>query len=203
MLSCTAQAPSGRPSESPFRTAGFCNGRFWKILDERAKIDWLEAYENGVKYAAITFGDISSNQVMANKIRLLFPDGLTWGEVRIALDRFYDAPENGPISLPDALQIIVMKVVGLQQSAIDKHISDVRQLANKSQARRGRPLAPAINQDLAHYPRHLADHRPGSDPNSATFTGEKRAEVMARFSGFRHITPESTRVATDLLERFA
>ena len=81
----------------------------------------------------MTFGDISTAKIVTGKVELLFPAGLTWGEAKTALDRFYDPPENGPISVRDALQIIVMKVVGVQQSAIDKQISDVRQLAIKSQ----------------------------------------------------------------------
>lgn len=138
-LFCAAQVtPEQRPDSAPFRTAGFCNGRFWRLLDDQSKLAWVEAYSNGVTFAVfMTFsggpGDpaLPGESAIQAKIESLFPS-LTWGEVRTALDRFYDSPENGPIPVPEALQVLTMKVAGADQSAIDKRISAIRQIAIKS-----------------------------------------------------------------------
>jgi hypothetical protein len=143
VLSSAVQATSqGRSDSAPFKTAGYCNGRFWKLLDDEAKLNWIEAYSDGVTFAVMGIyissgGDTGASSATRAKIDStsrakldsFFPSGLTWGEVRTALDRFYDSPENGPIPVPSAVQVLTMKVAGVQQSAIDKRISYIRRVA--------------------------------------------------------------------------
>jgi len=135
-LSTAGQVSYGEQSDSASaRTGGFCNGRFWNVLDEQTKLAWVEAYSNGVTYAVLTTAvtergaDPSRDQAaVAAKIQSIFPS-LTWGEVRKALDRFCDSPENGPIPVPEAVRVLSMKVAGVPQAEIDKRIAHARKVA--------------------------------------------------------------------------
>jgi hypothetical protein len=136
-LSASGHVSYGQHSESgAARTGGFCNGRLWNVLDEQTKLAWLEAYSNGVTYALLTTAittrvNDAPSQVYASvsaKIESIFPS-LTWVEVRKALDRFYDSPENGPISMPEAVRVLSMKVAGVPQAEIDKRVAYMRQVA--------------------------------------------------------------------------
>jgi len=135
-LPSLAQLTSGQQSDSASaRTGGFCNGRFWNALDDQTKLAWVEAYSNGVTYALLTTAisargaDPSRDQeAVTARIQSIFPS-LTWGEVRKALDRFYDSPENGPIPMPEAVRVLSMKVAGVPQAEIDRRVAHMRQRA--------------------------------------------------------------------------
>ena len=112
-----AASVASLPSES--KSAGLYNGRWWKFLDGPDKVLWLDTYANGVVYAAGVTGN-------ADKIKLLLPLQLTFVEVSKSLDTFYETPENAPIPIASALQIVTMKSAGTDQAAIDLQINGFR-----------------------------------------------------------------------------
>ena len=135
-LSILAQVMSAQTGAAQGRTGGFCNGRFWNVLDEQTKIAWIEAYSNGVTYALLSTTIARSatpadSAAVSARIESIFPR-LTWGEVRKALDHFYDAPENGPIPVPEAIRVLSMRVAGIPQVEIDKRVTYMRQVAIKT-----------------------------------------------------------------------
>lgn len=127
VLSCAAQAP-----DPVIVTGGYSNGRLWKILDPDTKVFFIEAYHDGYLFAT---GVICSG-VKRDEEKVGFPLALTKGEIRAALDQFYDVPENGPIPVMHAMQIVALKAIGTPQSAIDKHLADVRRVATQDSHKR-------------------------------------------------------------------
>jgi hypothetical protein len=55
----------------------------------------------------------------------LFPLSLTLDEVAASLDRFYESPEKGPITIASALEVISLRASGADESAVQKIISDL------------------------------------------------------------------------------
>jgi len=78
-------------------------------------------------------GDITakrSDRTMEEDVKPFFPENLTWDEIRTSVDTFYEVPENRPIPIPMALQVVVMQSDGLEKSQIDKTIAEFRRAAS-------------------------------------------------------------------------
>jgi hypothetical protein len=74
------------------------------------------------------FGDVQSSAATDSVNRLkkqLFPTTLTIDEVSASLDRFYTVPENGPITVASALEVISFRASGADEAAVQKMISDL------------------------------------------------------------------------------
>jgi hypothetical protein len=82
-------------------SAGRWNGRLWKTFNANEKAVFLIAFSSAIDQAAlvVTKGRTSSSKLAA----VLFPGKLTGQEILSALDKFYDAPENAPVAISDAL----------------------------------------------------------------------------------------------------
>ena len=111
-------------------TSGLANGRLWKSVSTTSeKKGFLVGYLNGILYGTISaFGDVQSSVATNSANRLkkqLFPTTLTLDEVSASLDRFYAAPENGPITIASALEVISFRASGADEAAVQKMISDL------------------------------------------------------------------------------
>jgi hypothetical protein len=106
------------------------NGRAWKGMTKSERKPFLVGYINGVIYGSICA--LSDGQpVTAARVdsldrlkKQLFPSTMTLDEILASLDRFYDPPENAPIAIPSALEIISTRASGVDESTIQKLISN-------------------------------------------------------------------------------
>jgi hypothetical protein len=113
------------------------NGRLWKaIAGEAPKTAYLAGYLNGITFALgstpPTKGQsLEENLKSINELRSrLFPFGLTVNEVKTALDRFYDTPENLPIPIANALTIISGRASGIDEPTLQQMIANLRRDAS-------------------------------------------------------------------------
>jgi len=120
-------APPKNENESLLKTAGSFNGRFWRTCSETEKDIFLFGYSDGLDMIAIaTSSDYSKYKIVRKKY---WADSLTASEVRAALDRFYDTPENGPIAISNAIVAIARRSEGLDEESVQKLIYNLRALS--------------------------------------------------------------------------
>src|ERR1019366_3925064 len=110
------------------QTAGNWNGRFWRSLDHDGKIVFVLAYGSAVQEVTIaqSGGKLDRYKEL---IKPFWPTGLTGAEIVLALDRFYDTPENGPITISGAIEVIAQRAYGANDAAIEKTIDELRSKA--------------------------------------------------------------------------
>jgi len=106
----TALGVAQKPDAAPLS-----DGRRWRGLRDDIKLAWLVGYAEGITYSSA---------------KNLYPKTLSYEEVRSALDRFYETPENRPIPVGMALLVIVERASGIPQSQIDDFVSSLRRQAN-------------------------------------------------------------------------
>ncbi len=108
-------------------TGGSLNGRFWRSMtvDQDQKIVFVLGYSTAIQYAVTGMSSLLkvNNQTLLDS---LFPSRLTGAELVSALDRFYDTPENGPITINAAVKLIAQRVSGADEATIQKAIADAR-----------------------------------------------------------------------------
>src|ERR1700733_8774255 len=117
-------------SQNTTTTNGLANGRLWKsIQTNSAKSGFLFGYSNGVTYGALSalFDGQPVTAERADSIdhlqKRLFPSTMTLEEVAASLDSFYDPPENAPITIASALEVISARASGADESTIRRIIS--------------------------------------------------------------------------------
>jgi hypothetical protein len=133
-VSCLAQSP---PADSPtknastiatWKTNGKWNGRFWRSFDMEGKRAFLfgfgEATDLIVMLTSKGFEDYK-------KSLLLFWPPLTFDEILTSLDRFYDVPENRPITIIDGLNVVSQRATGSSEEDIQAYIAKRRAAASK------------------------------------------------------------------------
>ena len=128
-----AQTPPAKQSDSliaTWKTSGQWNGRFWRTLSETDKNIFLFGYSNAVDMVTIATSEEFS--IQQEKSNLFWPRGLTVAEVRTSLDKIYETPENGPIGICTALYLISKRVMGIDETTIQKMIVDARARATKN-----------------------------------------------------------------------
>lgn len=138
-------------------------------------------------------------------IKLLFPSSLTPAEIIMALNRFYDTPENGIISLPAAFKIIAQRVNGADDQTIQKAIADIR--ANSAPRREiddviqsGKysqmPSARVISPSTGSGPSHLSVVNQTAYALTVTFYGptERPVKISAGQSLKLDLAPGAYRV---------
>lgn len=93
------------------------NGRAWKVLSDIAKTTYLYAISDAI-------GEEARAQLPK-----YIPDGLSRPEVRLAIDQFYEEPENLLIPVFRSLQIVVSRAGGTLQPEIDYRLAIERRVA--------------------------------------------------------------------------
>jgi hypothetical protein len=133
ILTCGAQSPpqptTDTTNEPVTKTSGRYNGRFWRILNEDAKTGFPFGYAEATDLQMVlTAPDVES----LKKFKPLFwPPRLTFEEIRASLDRFYDVPENRPISISDALEVVSKRVTGASEQDLEVYITKLRAKSSK------------------------------------------------------------------------
>lgn len=111
----------------PFMTWANINGRFWLGYSQAEKEAYLIG--SGEAIVAVCSDTSTTKTEVAERIQLHTPRELTVNEIRRALDRFFEAPENVLIPVLDAIRIVAMKERGRPQAEIDAELSTLRLLA--------------------------------------------------------------------------
>jgi len=126
-------AASSADRIATYKTGGQYNGRFWKSLESNEKIVFVFGYKSAVREATIAFaaGDRDRYNKLVEVAKIFWPGGLTGAEISSALDHFYETPENGPIIISDALEVVARRLTGEDEGTLQKLISDLRASAGK------------------------------------------------------------------------
>jgi hypothetical protein len=106
-------------------TCGLSNGRAWRAFGTvETKLVFLVAYREGVIAGTVAARHGKTN--LKEDLSYQFPAELTWEETATALDHLYDFPENRPIPISNALQIVTLQSAGVSKGLIEKDIEDFR-----------------------------------------------------------------------------
>ena len=134
--SCWGQGTANLPAQSQSETSktwqtgiGMWNGRFWKTLADNQKLIFVFGYSNGANFVVLKTTTNFPDYKEASAT--LWPSTLTYEEIKLALDRFYDTPENGPVSISGALQVIAARAKGTSEDLIQKFVVELRAAASK------------------------------------------------------------------------
>jgi hypothetical protein len=76
VISCHAQS-----TPNPRMTSGFCNGRYWRLMEDGTKVIWLQAYHGGVANMLITTFGSEGKAKLKYEMQKYYPDAMTYGEV--------------------------------------------------------------------------------------------------------------------------
>src|SRR5215471_15887541 len=99
---------------SRLHTCGYLNGRYWgESLNEYLRI----AYLSGVQDMA------------GRRDEGFWPQGATLGEVKQALDQFYQDPANLRIAILDAITVVRMRFQGINSKFIEAETETLRRQA--------------------------------------------------------------------------
>ena len=108
-LACVPQnsnyASSQAVSTSEKRdSVSFFDGRRWNQMDAHDKPVWLIGYKEGLLFCQLYDG--RTGNALLEEMQTLFPDAQGWDAIAIFLDRFYQTPENQPIFVGEAIQVL-------------------------------------------------------------------------------------------------
>ena len=105
------------------------DGRFWRGVTNSEKLAYLVGYNEGLGRGLSDYApDVKQ---LGIELRKEWPD-LTFGEIREALDHFYETPENRPFAVVIAIKTVAMKTSGMTQIQIDTFLATVRQQLKNS-----------------------------------------------------------------------
>jgi len=124
---CFAQAPAS----SAIETAGLSNGRRWSRMEINDRLIYIIAYHDGLMAGVFYLGSGTQKEKIA-RLAEMYPATMTLTEIGVAIDTFYNTPENALISVPRAMSFIAMKAAGVQQAEIDRLLSLARKVAADS-----------------------------------------------------------------------
>jgi hypothetical protein len=93
------------------RTWGIVNGRWWKAVSAEIRIGFVQGYGIGHSLAVAEGPRCTEGE--------WFKGDPSNGEVRAALDKFYEEPANASIAVTDAIEIVALKFNGRTGSQIE------------------------------------------------------------------------------------
>jgi hypothetical protein len=102
------------PAQDPDMTCGQENGRAWHDMDSPTKVGFILGLRATMAHLAIR-GVVDLEQ----RHRYLV-DQLTFGETARAVDRFYETPENMPIPILWAMEVIANRGGGADATTIER-----------------------------------------------------------------------------------
>jgi hypothetical protein len=100
------------------------DGTVWRSLPDATRLGYIAGFSEGLGQG------ITSNTTDVKEIdrqtRENWPD-LTFGEVKEAVDHFYQTPENRPLPIITAIRVAAMRSSGMTQAQIATFVSAMRQ----------------------------------------------------------------------------
>lgn len=115
----------GRTVDRTMNTAGFANGRQWKVISFDSKISYLNGYLDSMNWiAGITdyVLDKPQSKLLRSTETAFFPETMNLGEISASLDKFYEEPTSAIVPVAAMLCVVVMKANGQSQAEIDKRM---------------------------------------------------------------------------------
>lgn len=105
--------------EGPRETGGRSNGWYWRRMGGNAKVYWLDAYWEGIRWASQKPEDAAWTM----------PHRITFGELRARIDKFYDDPLNRPIPIVSTLSWLRMQEEGTDEAMLERFLVERREFA--------------------------------------------------------------------------
>ena len=102
---------------APIKTIGLINGRGWMSMADASRV-W---------YIAGSMDALASR--CGTETKLLFSVALSVGDLKNALNKFYEEPTNVAIPVTMAMNVVKMKADGASAEAVEKETALDRQLA--------------------------------------------------------------------------
>jgi hypothetical protein len=118
-------------------TNGGLNGRAWKNLSQSERVIFVAGFVTGTDHAV----SLARGMEIAEKRKDELYSRFIWDSVvrsmsnaerSDALDRFYDAPENAPIEISNALDVVAAKASGESETKIKRMVSELLRKISKN-----------------------------------------------------------------------
>lgn len=111
------------------RTLGKFNGRFWRNLSEEGKTLYVIGFNEGsFRVSLLKSPSLPEFQELHAKV---WPQNMTFGEVRDSVDNFYKIPENGRVTVIDALSVVAEKAKGVDAARIEERTEQLRRFSQQ------------------------------------------------------------------------
>lgn len=107
-------------------TYGLVNGRMWQIMPDDVRTMYLIGLGEGmVRGIGLGEGMVrgGASQEVLNGYR---PKGISFSEIKEAIDKVYAEPENRLIPVIDCLRIVTLKANGAPQLKVDAQLAALR-----------------------------------------------------------------------------
>lgn len=99
------------------------DGRFWRSSSDSGKLGYLVGYNEGVGRGLSNY--TTDVRELEKGLRREWPD-LTFGEMKEAVDRFYESPDNRLLPVVIAIRVVAMTFTGVAQPQIDALVDAAR-----------------------------------------------------------------------------
>jgi hypothetical protein len=109
-LTAHGQQPANPGGNAPPTTDGHANGRFWKGIEDITKTAFIVGFQDGA--LAIALESTPKFDEGKALLKPAYPNSLSVGEIRAALNKFYETPENAPIQIMHALRVVALSANG-------------------------------------------------------------------------------------------
>ena len=108
------------------------DGRFWRSSSDSGRLGYLVGYNEGVGRGLSNY--TTDVKEFEKGLRREWPD-LTFGEMKEAVDRFYESPDNRLLPVVIAIRVVAMTFSGVPQPKIDALVDSARrQRSSRSSA---------------------------------------------------------------------
>ena len=122
--------------DAPSETAGFANGRKWKLMTRLERMYFVVGYSNGVQFmkdlavqaVPVTKSETEKLQFIHDS---LIPAQLSVAETVDSLDKFYEEPTSALVPIGEMLCVVRMKTDGATVAHIEKRLAADREYWSK------------------------------------------------------------------------
>jgi hypothetical protein len=114
-----AMCSLGQSEPPKFDRNGAANGRLWTVLTPDHRSWFIFGQQDATK--AILLRSVADR---------FAPRTLSNTEIVAAIDRFYDEPENLPISIMDALMVVTLRANGADSDTVAHAVAQLKRLAS-------------------------------------------------------------------------
>lgn len=131
---CAPAVSAQEPPPASLYTADMVNGRFWKALDDPAKLLLLRGAADSIQFLIVELGEVQQALDSASVERVsreYAPLEVTFGEVLQQVDAFYVDGSNANIPVLYARQYAIRKINGSSPKELEGYASAIRLLFSR------------------------------------------------------------------------
>jgi len=108
--------------QGPFKTDGRFNCRFWNDISEDQRVGMMMGYSDF--WGSSEPGMVIPNMLSATKVN--------FGEMKDGVTAVCRTPENGILTILDALSIFTLRFIGVDEKHVEQEITRFRAWASQS-----------------------------------------------------------------------